>query len=165
MLSSTSALITSLVVHLCMRAGDDGFLNNAKKIQRMVGANDADLQELLEKAFPYFLPFGRGGCNQALEDAQLHQERPLQRDCHRGKRASWSQGTVRTEEHSVHSDTLTIWIRLEPQVRVRDRVRVNRMSERAKPKREPRTRYDFTPPRRVPHRSLQHMSGLPSWLS
>ena len=48
----------ALYVHLCMRADDDGFLNNAKKIQRMVGANDADLQELLEKRFLISFPSG-----------------------------------------------------------------------------------------------------------
>ena len=30
----------SLYFHLSMRADDDGFINNPKKIQRMVGASD-----------------------------------------------------------------------------------------------------------------------------
>ena len=48
----------ALYVHLCMRADDDGFLNNAKKIQRMVEADEADLQELLEKRFLIAFPSG-----------------------------------------------------------------------------------------------------------
>lgn len=41
----------ALYFHLCMRADDDGFLNNPKRIQRMVGASDDDLRLLLAKRF------------------------------------------------------------------------------------------------------------------
>lgn len=41
----------ALYFHLCMRADDDGFLNNAKKIQRVVGASESDLQQLSSKRF------------------------------------------------------------------------------------------------------------------
>jgi len=41
----------SLYFHLNMRADDDGFLNNPRKIQRMVGASDDDLKLLLAKRF------------------------------------------------------------------------------------------------------------------
>ena len=37
--------------HLSMRADDDGFINNPKKIQRMIGASDGDAQLLLQKRF------------------------------------------------------------------------------------------------------------------
>lgn len=40
-----------LYFHLAMRADDEGFLNNPKKIQRMVGASDDDLKLLLTKRF------------------------------------------------------------------------------------------------------------------
>ena len=40
-----------LYFHLAMRADDDGFLNNPKKVQRMVGASDDDLKLLLAKNF------------------------------------------------------------------------------------------------------------------
>lgn len=40
-----------LYFHLNMRADDDGFINNAKKIQRMIGASDDDLRLLLAKRF------------------------------------------------------------------------------------------------------------------
>lgn len=48
----------ALYFHLCMRADDDGFLNNPKKIQRMVGASDGDLQELVRKRFLISFPSG-----------------------------------------------------------------------------------------------------------
>lgn len=41
----------SLYFHLNMRADDDGFINNPKKIQRMIGASDDDLKVLMAKRF------------------------------------------------------------------------------------------------------------------
>ena len=48
----------SLYFHLSMRADDDGFINNPKKIQRMIGASDDDLKVLIMKRF--ILPFDSG---------------------------------------------------------------------------------------------------------
>lgn len=41
----------ALYFHLSMRADDDGFVNNPKKIQRMIGASDDDLKILWGKNF------------------------------------------------------------------------------------------------------------------
>ena len=41
----------ALYFHLSMRADDDGFINNPKKIQRMVGASDDDCKLLILKRF------------------------------------------------------------------------------------------------------------------
>lgn len=40
-----------LYFHLNMRADDDGFVNNPKRIQRMIGASDDDLKLLVMKSF------------------------------------------------------------------------------------------------------------------
>lgn len=40
-----------LYFHLNMQADDDGFLNNPRKIQRMIGASDDDLRLLVTKRF------------------------------------------------------------------------------------------------------------------
>ncbi|GFI56330.1 hypothetical protein IMSAG013_01389 [Clostridiales bacterium] len=48
----------NLYFHLSMRADDDGFVNNPKKIQRMVGANEDDLKLLLAKG--YIIAFESG---------------------------------------------------------------------------------------------------------
>ena len=48
----------ALYFHLSMRADDDGFINNAKKIQRMIGASDDDLRMLAAKKF--IIPFETG---------------------------------------------------------------------------------------------------------
>lgn len=39
----------ALYFHLAMRADDDGFINNPKKIQRMIGATDGDCKMLIFK--------------------------------------------------------------------------------------------------------------------
>lgn len=48
----------SLYFHLAMRADDDGFINNPKKIQRMIGATDDDFRVLISKRF--IIPFESG---------------------------------------------------------------------------------------------------------
>ena len=50
----------ALYFHLSMRADDDGFINNPKKIQRMIGCSDDDLKLLLVKNF--IIPFDSGVC-------------------------------------------------------------------------------------------------------
>ena len=48
----------SLYFHLAMRADDEGFVNNPKKIQRMIGASDDDVKVLVTKNF--IIPFESG---------------------------------------------------------------------------------------------------------
>jgi len=48
----------ALYFHLSMRADDEGFINNPKKIQRMVGASEDDLKLLVAKSF--IIPFESG---------------------------------------------------------------------------------------------------------
>lgn len=48
----------ALYFHLSMRADDDGFINNPKKVQRMIGAADDDLKVLITKRF--IIPFESG---------------------------------------------------------------------------------------------------------
>ena len=50
----------SLYFHLSMRADDDGFVNNPKKIQRMIGCGDDELKMLVTKKF--IIPFESGIC-------------------------------------------------------------------------------------------------------
>ena len=48
----------ALYFHLAMRADDDGFVNNPKKIQRMINCTDDDLKLLIAKQF--IIPFESG---------------------------------------------------------------------------------------------------------
>lgn len=50
----------ALYFHLSMRADDDGFVNNPKKIQRMIGCGDDELRMLVAKKF--IIPFESGIC-------------------------------------------------------------------------------------------------------
>ena len=50
----------ALYFHLSMRADDDGFLNNARKIQREIGANQNDYDLLIAKRF--VIQFDDGIC-------------------------------------------------------------------------------------------------------
>lgn len=47
-----------LYFHLSMRADDDGFINNPKKVQRMVGCSEDDIKILVAKNF--IIPFESG---------------------------------------------------------------------------------------------------------
>lgn len=50
----------ALYFHLNMNADDDGFVGNAKRIMRMIGANDDELKVLLAKSF--LISFEGGVC-------------------------------------------------------------------------------------------------------
>lgn len=50
----------ALYFHLSMRADDEGFVNNPKKIQRMIGSSDDDAKLLVAKRF--IIPFESGVC-------------------------------------------------------------------------------------------------------
>jgi hypothetical protein len=41
----------ALYFHLAMRADDDGFVNNPKRIMRTIGANDGDIEPLINKRY------------------------------------------------------------------------------------------------------------------
>ena len=50
----------ALYFHLSMRADDEGFLNNPKKIMRMIGASEDEFRLLVAKCF--IIPFESGVC-------------------------------------------------------------------------------------------------------
>lgn len=50
----------ALYFHLSMRADDDGFINNPRKIQRIIGCGNDDLKLLIAKKF--IIPFDSGVC-------------------------------------------------------------------------------------------------------
>ena len=40
-----------LYFYLCMQADDDGFVNNSKKIQKMIGCREEDMHKLIDERF------------------------------------------------------------------------------------------------------------------
>ena len=53
-----SAMAQLLYFHLGLRADDDGFINNAKSIMRMIGGSEDDLKMLVDKKFILSFPDG-----------------------------------------------------------------------------------------------------------
>ena len=77
----------ALYFHLAMRADDDGFVNNPKKIARMIGADDDSLRILSAKRF--LIPFESGVV--VIRHWKIHNY--IQKDRYKG--------TVYTEEKSM----------------------------------------------------------------
>jgi len=50
----------ALYFHLLLKADDDGFVKNPKRIMRMIGANDDEMKALISKK--YIFPFESGVC-------------------------------------------------------------------------------------------------------
>lgn len=50
----------ALYLHLLLKADDDGFVQNPKRIMRMIGANDDEMKVLVSKK--YIIPFDTGVC-------------------------------------------------------------------------------------------------------
>lgn len=65
----------ALYFHLNMTADDDGFINNSKRIQRMIGASDDDIKLLWTKN--YIIPFESGVV--AVRDWRVHNYIPKDR--------------------------------------------------------------------------------------
>jgi hypothetical protein len=105
----------ALYFHLSMRADDDGFINNAKKIQRMLGCNDDDLKILLAKNF--IIPFETGVC--VIKHWKIHNL--IQKDRYKPTVYSEHKNKLSLKNNNVYTmDTVCIQdvSKLEPQVSI-----------------------------------------------
>ncbi len=105
----------ALYFHLSMRADDDGFINNAKKIQRMLGCNDDDLKILLSKNF--IIPFETGVC--VIKHWKIHNL--IQKDRYKPTVYSEHKNKLSLKNNNVYTmDTICIQdvSKLEPQVSI-----------------------------------------------
>ena len=105
----------ALYFHLSMRADDDGFINNAKKIQRMLGCNDDDLKLLLAKKF--IIPFETGVC--VIKHWRIHNL--IQKDRYKQTVYTEEKEKLTLKNNNVYTmDTECIQddTNLEPQVRL-----------------------------------------------
>jgi hypothetical protein len=105
----------ALYFHLSMRADDDGFINNAKKIQRMLGCNDDDLKILLSKNF--IIPFETGVC--VIKHWKIHNL--IQKDRYKPTVYSEHKSKLSLKNNNVYTmDTVCIQdvSKLEPQVSI-----------------------------------------------
>ena len=105
----------ALYFHLSMRADDDGFINNAKKIQRMLGCSDDDMKILLAKNF--IIPFETGVC--VIKHWKIHNL--IQKDRYKPTVYSELKNQLSLKNNNVYTlDTVCIQhvSSLEPQVSI-----------------------------------------------
>lgn len=87
----------ALYFHLSMRADDDGFLNNAIKIQRMIGANQNDYDLLVAKRF--ILQFEDGIC--VIKHWRIHNY--IQRDRYKPTIYQEEKNLLEMKDNSAYS--------------------------------------------------------------
>lgn len=105
----------ALYFHLSMRADDDGFINNTKKIQRMLGCSDDDIKILLSKNF--IIPFETGVC--VIKHWKIHNL--IQKDRYKPTVYAEYKEQLSLKNNNVYTmDTLCIQdvYSLEPQVSI-----------------------------------------------
>ena len=116
----------ALYFHLSMRADDDGFINNPKKIQRMIGASEDDLKLLIAKRF--IIPFESGIV--VIKHWKIHNY--IQKDRYKETVYLEEKAMLNTKEnkaYTLRSDTACIQdvSKVDTQVRLgKDRVRLGK---------------------------------------
>jgi hypothetical protein len=113
----------ALYFHLSMRADDDGFINNPKKIQRMIGASDDDLKVLVMKRF--ILPFDSGVV--VIKHWRMHNY--IRNDRYKETVYQEEKAQLLLKENGAYTQVATLGIpdgnQVETQVRLgKDRVRL-----------------------------------------
>ena len=93
----------ALYFHLNMRADDDGFVNNPRKIARMIGASDDDLKLLLAKRF--VLGFESGVI--VIKHWRMHNL--LRKDRYNPTQYQEEYKSLTLKENGSYTDVATTW--------------------------------------------------------
>lgn len=109
----------SLYFHLAMRADDDGFINNPKKIQRMIGASEDDCKLLIAKKF--VIVFDTGVI--VIRHWKLHNY--IQKDRYKPTIYQDERGLLDTEPNGTYTECIRNGYDLDTQVRL-GKVRVGK---------------------------------------
>lgn len=104
----------ALYFHLSMRADDDGFVNNPKKISRMIGASDDDCKLLIMKRF--IITFESGVI--VIKHWKIHNY--IQKD--RYKPTVYQEEMAMLAENGIKAYTTCIHDGHETETQVRDRL-------------------------------------------
>ena len=138
----------ALYFHLAMRADDDGFINNPKKIQRMVGCGDDDLKLLVAKRF--ILPFESGVV--VIKHWRIHNY--IRNDRYKPTVYTEEKACLSIKETGAYTEVYTVGIpdgsqavdQMETQDRLgKDRLGKDSIEEEKKADKPPRATR-FTPP-------------------
>lgn len=87
----------ALYFHLHMRADDDGFLNNAQRIMRMIGANKNDYDLLVAKSF--IIQFPDGIC--VIKHWRIHNY--IRKDRYRGTQYTEEKAMLSIKENGSYT--------------------------------------------------------------
>ena len=102
----------ALYFHLSMRADDDGFINNPKKIQRMIGASDDDLKVLCMKRF--IIPFESGIV--VIKHWKIHNY--IQKDRYKPTVYTKEKSLIETKDNGAYTECIQDVSKTETQVRL-----------------------------------------------
>ena len=102
----------ALYFHLNMHADDDGFIDNAKTVQRMIGSNGDDLKLLLAKQF--LLPFDSGVV--VIKDWRVHNY--IQNDRYNKTQYIKEKEQLVIEENNTYTKCVQDVSKVETQVRL-----------------------------------------------
>lgn len=102
----------ALYFHLCMNADDDGFINNPKQIQRMIGAAVEDLKILMDSE--YFIVFDSG----VIVAAHWKMHNCIQKDRYKPSIYTEEKSHLQTEENNMYTLCIQPVSILDTQVRL-----------------------------------------------
>lgn len=102
----------ALYFHLSMRADDDGFINNPKKIMRMIGASDDDFKVLCIKKF--IIPFDSGIV--VIKHWKIHNY--IQKDRYKPTVYSEEKASLEVKENGSYTECIQDGYSLETQVSI-----------------------------------------------
>lgn len=112
----------ALYFHLSMRADDDGFINNPKKIQRMIGASDDDCRLLIMKQL--IIAFESGVI--VIKHWRLHNY--IQKDRYKPTLYQNEKSTLELDESKVYTKCIQDVSNMDTQVRL-GKVRLGKVKE------------------------------------
>lgn len=110
-----------LYFHLAMRADDDGFVSNPKKIMRMIGSQDDDYKVLIAKRF--IIPFEAGIC--VIKHWKIHNY--IRKDTYNETRYLEEKQTLIEKDNGSYTERGRVVDESSPQVRL-GKVRLGKVS-------------------------------------
>lgn len=124
----------ALYFHLSMRADDDGFINNPKKIQRMIGASDDDCRLLIMKQL--IIAFDSGVI--VIKHWRLHNY--IQKDRYKPTLYQNEKSTLELDESKVYTKCIQDVSNMDTQVRL-GKVRLGKVKESEEKPHSPKKTY------------------------
>ncbi len=115
----------ALYFHLGMRADDEGFINNPKKIQRMVGCSDDDSRLLVAKGF--IIPFESGVV--VIRHWKIHNY--IQKDRYRETVYQRERAMLTVEENKTYTVMDTTCIQSVSMLDAQDRIGKDRKDKKS----------------------------------